>query len=80
MPSSKTHLPRGLRFPVPLDKGNEGSGDEIVADMALVHVIRNVNYSNCVHRMFHLVFCVTPIVTTFTAFSAPIVTFDERMR
>ena len=29
-----THLtavevPRGLRFPVPLDKGNEGSGDEI---------------------------------------------------
>ena len=25
----QTHLPRGLRFPVPLDKGNEGSGDEI---------------------------------------------------
>ena len=26
---AQTHLPRGLRFPVPLDKGNEGSGDEI---------------------------------------------------
>ena len=29
---AQTHLPRGLRFPVPLDKGNEGSGDEIVQD------------------------------------------------
>lgn len=56
------------------------NGNGNIADMALVHVIRNVSYSNCVHRMFHLVFCVTPIVTTFTAFSAPIVTFDERMR
>ena len=26
---AQTDLPRGLRFPVPLDKGNEGSGDEI---------------------------------------------------
>ena len=26
---AQTHLPRGHRFPVPLDKGNEGSGDEI---------------------------------------------------
>ena len=25
----KTDFPRVLRFPVPLDKGNEGSGDEI---------------------------------------------------
>ena len=25
----KTDLPRVLRFPVPLDKGNEGSGDKI---------------------------------------------------
>ena len=27
---AQTHLPRGLRFPVPQDKGNDGSGDEIV--------------------------------------------------
>ena len=26
---SETLHPRGLRFPVPLDKGNEGSGNEI---------------------------------------------------
>ena len=28
---AQTHLPRALRFPVPLDKGNEGSGDEIAS-------------------------------------------------
>ena len=26
---AETQNPRGLRFPVPLDKGNEGSGNEI---------------------------------------------------
>ena len=26
---AETQYPRGLRFPVPLDKGNEGSGNEI---------------------------------------------------
>ena len=26
---AQTHFPKGLRFPVPLDKGNGGSGDEI---------------------------------------------------
>ena len=29
---AQTEFPRGLRFPVPLDKGNGGSGDEIVKD------------------------------------------------
>ena len=31
----KTDFPRVLRFPVPLDKGNEGSGDEIVTNRRL---------------------------------------------
>ena len=36
----QTHLPRGLRFPVPLDKGNEGSGDEIASDSAYLKTFR----------------------------------------
>ena len=29
---AETQYPRGLRFPVPLDKGNEGSGNEIAQE------------------------------------------------
>ena len=31
---AQTVFPRGLRFPVPLDKGNGGSGDEIAHFMS----------------------------------------------
>ena len=41
---AQTHLPRGLRFPVPLDKGNEGSGDEIEKSCAVG--MRNAKIGN----------------------------------
>ena len=34
---AETQYPRGLRFPVPLDKGNEGSGNEIAHIATRVH-------------------------------------------
>ena len=36
----ETLHPRGLRFPVPLDKGNEGSGNEIASRSKIQHFVQ----------------------------------------
>ena len=50
----KTDFPRVLRFPVPLDKGNEGSGDEIVRHVDILHVKHNARA--CVSRKLSSLF------------------------
>lgn len=56
---------------------SNGNGNIALAKLSCTRNKDDVNYANCIHRMFHLVFCVTPIVT---AFSEPLVTFHERIR
>ena len=50
---AQTHRPRGLRFPVPLDKGNEGSGDEIGTRMELPNLLDRVR----AHDVFFFISC-----------------------
>ena len=75
---AQTHLPRGLRFPVPLDKGNEGSGDEI-ENRAVVVACEEGSFRRRIRKALEIR-CQSPTITQDRGFELPALWADALAR